>query len=70
MEPIYLDYNATTPIAPSVYEAMIPFLTTNYFNPSSMYEPAHGPAEAITAARKTVARLLGKARPDEILFII
>ena len=47
---------------------MLPFLESEYFNPSSLYEPAHGPAEAITEARKTVARLLGRARPAEILF--
>jgi cysteine desulfurase len=65
---IYLDNNATTRVAPEVFEALTPFLTEEYFNPSSLYGPAHGPAEAITAARKQVARLLGKARPEEILF--
>jgi cysteine desulfurase len=47
---------------------MMPYLTDEYFNPSSLYDPAHGPAEAITRARKTVAKQLGNARPDEILF--
>ena len=65
---IYMDNNATTRVAPEVFEALTPFLTEEYYNPSSMYDPAHGPAEAITAARKTIAKLLGKARPDEILF--
>ena len=65
---IYLDNNATTRVAPEVFDALTPFLTDQYYNPSSLYEPAHGPAEAITTARKTVARLLGRARPDEILF--
>jgi cysteine desulfurase len=68
MNIIYLDNNATTRVAPEVFEALTPFLTEEYYNPSSMYDPAHGPAEAITAARKTIAKLLGKARPDEILF--
>jgi len=68
MNTIYMDNNATTRVAPEVFEALKPFLTDDYFNPSSLYEPAHGPAEAITAARKTIAKLLGKARPDEILF--
>ena len=63
-----MDNNATTQVAPEVVEAMMPFLTTDYFNPSSMYDPASGPAAAITAARRTIARLLGSARPDEILF--
>ncbi|MEX1310637.1 MAG: cysteine desulfurase NifS [Candidatus Sulfomarinibacteraceae bacterium] len=65
---IYLDNNATTRVAPEVFDALTPYLTDQYFNPSSLYEPAHGPAEAITTARKSVARLLGRARPDEILF--
>ena len=65
---IYMDNNATTRVAPEVFEALTPFLTDDYFNPSSLYEPAHEPAEAIATARKTVAKLLGKARPDEILF--
>jgi cysteine desulfurase len=68
MNIIYMDNNATTRVAPEVVEALMPFLTDDYFNPSSLYEPAHKPAEAITAARKTVAKLLGNARPPEILF--
>jgi len=64
----YLDNNATTRVAPEVFEALTPYLTENYFNPSSMYDPAHGPAEAITSARRKTAKLLGNARPDEILF--
>jgi cysteine desulfurase len=65
---IYLDNNATTQIAPEVVEAMMPFFTDQYFNPSSMYEAARGPADAIDNARKTIARLLGKTRASEILF--
>jgi cysteine desulfurase len=65
---IYLDNNATTRVAPEVFEALTPYLTDQYYNPSSLYEPAQGPADAIATARKTVARLLGQARPDEILF--
>ena len=68
MAVIYLDNNATTRVASEVVEAITPFLAGEYFNPSSMYEAARGPADAIDAARKTIARLLGKARPDEILF--
>jgi cysteine desulfurase len=68
MNIIYMDNNATTRVAPEVVEALMPFLTDDYFNPSSLYEPAHIPAEAITTARKTVAKLLGNARPPEILF--
>ena len=68
MTVIYLDNNATTRVAPEVVEAMMPYLTAEYFNPSSMYEAARGPADAVTAARKTIARCLGKVRPSEILF--
>jgi len=65
---IYLDNNATTQVAPEVVEAMMPYLTGEYFNPSSMYEAARGPADAITEARKKIARLLGAAKPAEVLF--
>jgi len=68
MTTIYVDNNATTPIAPEVFEAMVPYLTTEFYNPSSMYEKARGPADAIDRARKTVAHLLGGVEPDEILF--
>jgi cysteine desulfurase len=68
MSIIYMDNNATTQVAPEVVEAMMPYLTTEFYNPSSMYAPAAGPADAIKEARSTVARLLGKARPEEILF--
>lgn len=67
MPVIYLDNNATTRVAPEVVEAMMPYLTEQYFNPSSMYEPAEGPAAAVRSARATIARHLG-ARPNEILF--
>lgn len=65
---IYLDNNATTAVAPEVVEAMMPFFTGEYFNPSSMYEAARGPADAIALARRTIAKLLGNARATEILF--
>ena len=68
MSVIYLDNNATTQVAPEVVEAITPYLTGEYFNPSSMYDAARGPADAVSAARRTIAKLLGKARPDEILF--
>ena len=45
MRTIYVDNNATTQVAPEVVEAMMPFLTAEYFNPSSMYEAAR-PAAA------------------------
>lgn len=68
MKTIYLDNNATTQVAPEVYEAMVPFFTENYFNPSSMYEPARLTGLAIAAARKTIADCLGGVDPKELLF--
>lgn len=65
---IYADNNATTPLAPEVFEAMKPYLTADYFNPSSMYSAARGPAEAIANARAAVAEALGGVAPDEIVF--
>jgi cysteine desulfurase len=68
MSLIYADNNATTPIAREVCEAMIPYLTENYFNPSSMYEPAQRTAQGVAAARRTVARFFGEIDPRQILF--
>jgi cysteine desulfurase len=68
MKVVYADNNATTRIAPEVYQAMIPFLTEDYFNPSSMYEPAQGTAQALSKARSTIARCCGGVDPKEILF--
>jgi len=68
MKIVYADNNATTRVAPEVYEAMVPFFTEDYFNPSSMYEPAQRIAEAITRARKTIARHLGRIDAGQIVF--
>lgn len=68
MQIIYLDNNATTRIAPEVVEAMTPFLTENYYNPSSMYEPARRTAAALAESRNVVAAHFGLADPKQILF--
>jgi len=68
MRTVYADNNATTRVAPEVYQAMIPFFTEDYFNPSSMYEPARGTAAAINRAREEIARRLGADDPKQILF--
>ena len=65
---IYADNNATTAVAPEVAEAMQPFFGAAYFNPSSMYEPALKVAEALKAARETVAGFLGGVPASEVLF--
>ncbi|MEX2119267.1 MAG: cysteine desulfurase family protein [Pirellulales bacterium] len=65
--PIYLDYNATTPIAPAVREAMLPYLETDFGNPSSSHRLGRTAQAAVQLARGQVADLLG-ASPDEIVF--
>ena len=65
--PIYLDHNATTPVAPEVVAAMLPFLQEHFGNPSSDHAYADAPRSAMAAAREEVARLIG-ARPAEIVF--
>lgn len=64
---IYLDYNATTPVAPEVLDAMLPFLREAYGNPSSSHALGRRAHEAIEAARVQVAQLIGASR-DEIVF--
>ncbi len=67
MKTIYLDNNATTAIAPEVYEAMIPYLTELYGNPSSMHTFGGQLHKKIEEARSKVAVLIN-ATPDEIIF--
>ncbi len=67
MRQIYLDYNATTPIAPEVQQAMAPFLAEHFGNPSSSHALGRLCHEAIEDARGRVAGLLG-AGSDEIVF--
>lgn len=67
MRSIYLDYNATTPIAPAVQEAMLPFLAEHYGNPSSTHALGRAAHEAVEDARSRVAHWLGANR-DEIVF--
>ncbi|MGE4559815.1 MAG: cysteine desulfurase NifS [Desulfobulbus sp.] len=64
---IYMDNNATTRIAPEVVDAMMPYLTEFYGNPSSMHTFGGQVGQAIGEARQSVANLLG-ATPDEIVF--
>jgi cysteine desulfurase len=57
--PIYLDYNATTPVDPAVAEAALPYLQVHFGNPSSTHAYAERPRQAVTAARRRLADLLG-----------
>ncbi len=65
--PIYLDYNATTPVDPAVVEAMIPYLSHHFGNPSSTHRYGQAAHQAVDTARTQVAQLLGCA-PAEIIF--
>ena len=67
MNTIYVDNNATTQVAPEVVEAMMPYFTKLYGNPSSMHTFGGQVGYAIKEARVQVARLIG-ASPDEIVF--
>ncbi len=58
-QPVYLDYNATTPIAPEVVEAMLPYLREHFGNPSSGHVYGRRAAEAVARARAEVAGLIG-----------
>jgi cysteine desulfurase len=66
-EVIYLDNNATTRVAPEVFEAMVPFLTEYYGNPSSAYSFGKRVEGHLIEAREKVAALVG-ATPKEIIF--
>jgi cysteine desulfurase len=67
MKPIYLDYNATTPIDPEVAEAMAPYFYEHFGNPSSSHPYGRIAHQAIETARSQVAGLLG-CRPAEVIF--
>jgi cysteine desulfurase len=66
--PIYLDYQATTPIDPRVVEAMLPYLTSEFGNPSSAHAYGRTAAAAVDTARAQVAALIGADEPGEVVF--
>jgi cysteine desulfurase len=65
--PIYLDYNATTPVDPTAFDVMAPYFTEHFGNPSSGHAYGWVADEAVTIARERLAGLLG-ARPDALTF--
>ncbi|HUV20391.1 MAG TPA: cysteine desulfurase family protein [Gammaproteobacteria bacterium] len=65
--PIYLDYNATTPVDPEVADAIEPYLRQHFGNPSSTHIYGRNAHQAVERARQQVANLIG-ARADEIIF--
>lgn len=68
MKTVYMDNNATSCVAPQVFEAMRPFLTDYYGNPSSMHNFGGGIRKYVDKARQDVAALLGAGDPQEIIF--
>jgi len=67
MKPIYLDHNATTPVGPEVFEAMRPYLTERFGNPSSPHFYGVEARKAVEKARTRVAGLLD-CEPEEVVF--
>ena len=66
-KPVYLDYNATTPVAPEVADAIEPYLREHFGNPSSSHVYGQKARAAVEQARGEVAALVG-AKPEEIVF--
>jgi len=66
-KPIYLDYNATTPIDPAVRESMLPYLGEYFGNPSTTHIYGQPAKEGVERARQQVASLIGAA-PEEVIF--
>src|SRR5256885_232954 len=67
MQRVYFDHNATTPIEPQVLEAMLPFLSGEYGNASSIHTFGQKARAAVETARERVASLIA-ARPQDIVF--
>ncbi|MEU6928312.1 cysteine desulfurase family protein [Streptomyces sp. NPDC046374] len=67
-QPVYLDHQATTPLDKRALEAMLPFLTTAYGNPSSPHAIGRTAARAVRTARRQVADLVGAKSEREIVF--
>jgi cysteine desulfurase len=67
MNRVYLDYNATTPVAPEVLDAMLPYFSAEFGNAASIHTPGQKARAAVELAREQVAALIG-ARPQEIIF--
>ena len=65
---IYLDNAATTKTRPEVVEAMLPYFTEYYGNPSSVYEFSAEPKRAIAQARETIAKVAGRKDQRDLLY--
>lgn len=69
MTPVYLDNNATTPVAPEVVDALLPYLTHSFGNASSSYALGQEAKRAVEHARSQVANLLEADTSTEIVFL-
>src|SRR5258708_2740289 len=67
MKRVYLDFNATTPVEPTVLDAVLPYFSTEFANAASIHTPGQKARAAVDTAREQVAALIG-ARPQEIVF--
>lgn len=67
MRRIYLDHNASTPVHPEVLEAMLPYLSDRFGNPSSIHAFGREAKEALDASRETIAHFL-EVSPEEVVF--
>jgi cysteine desulfurase len=67
MRKVYLDHAATTPVHPKVLEAMLPFFTVKFGNPSNLHDVGREAKNAVEEARSKTADFIG-AKPDEIFF--
>jgi cysteine desulfurase len=68
MDRIYLDHNATTPVRREALEAMLPFMTESFGNPSSLHFEGQKARRAVEDARERLARFVGAEDPAEIIF--
>lgn len=68
MKRVYLDNAATSPTRPEVVEAMMPYFTEHFGNPSSVHSFGRDASKGVTEAREVVAKFLGAADPSEIIF--
>jgi cysteine desulfurase len=64
--PVYLDHTATTPLASGVWDAMLPYFTSNWLSPGGLYRSARALKRELDGARQRIAAALG-AGPNEII---
>ena len=67
MKSVYMDHSATTPVDARVFEAMIPYLTSEFGNPSSIHSKGQKARQAVETGREQIAALIN-ADPREIIF--